>query len=90
MQEQFDDLLADDEFWSYQGCGLAVFSMLEMMRACLLAKRLADMVEVSDRFHTKSLLRNHFAAWDQPGGGIRQVTRLLHETNRDARMHLPS
>lgn len=57
LQEQFEDLLADDEFWSYQAHSLAIFSTPELMRTYRLANRLTDMVEVSDRFHLKPLLR---------------------------------
>lgn len=57
LQERFDDLLADDEFWVHQAHSLAVLATSEMMRTYRLANRLSDMVEVSDRFHLKPLLR---------------------------------
>lgn len=57
LQEQFDDLLADDEFWIYQAHSLAILATPDLLRTYRLANRLIDMVEVSDRFHLKPLLR---------------------------------
>ncbi|WP_417543729.1 hypothetical protein [Marinobacter sp.] len=57
LQEQFDDLLADDEFWSHQANSLAILATPESLRTYRMANKLSDIVEVSDRFHLKPLLR---------------------------------
>lgn len=57
VAEQLADLGADDEFWRYQARSLAVLATPEMMRSFRLPNRLAAMVEVSDRFHLKPLIR---------------------------------
>lgn len=57
LQEQFEDLLADEEFWNYQANSLAILATPESLRTYRMANKLADLVEVSDRFHLKPLLR---------------------------------
>lgn len=57
LQEQFDDLLADDEFWSHQANSLTILATPESLRTYRMANKLNDIVEVSDRFHLKPLLR---------------------------------
>lgn len=57
LQEQFDDLLADDEFWNHQANSLAILATPETLRTYRMASKLSDTVEVSDRFHLKPLLR---------------------------------
>lgn len=57
LQEQFDGLIADDDFWSHQAHSLAVLATPDLLRTYRLANELTDMVEVSDRFHLKPLLR---------------------------------
>jgi hypothetical protein len=57
LQERFDELLVDDEFWTYQAHSLAILATPERIRTYRLANRLVDMVQVSDRFHLKPLLR---------------------------------
>lgn len=57
LQEWFDDLLEDEEFWRYQAHSLAILATPDFLRTYRLANRLTDMVEVSDRFHLKPLLR---------------------------------
>ncbi len=57
VQEQFDDLLADDEFWNHQANSLAILATPESLRTYRMANKLNDIVEVSDRFHLKPLLR---------------------------------
>ena len=52
-----NDLLDDDEFWRYQANSLAVFATPDSIRAYRLANDLTSMVQVSDRFHLKPLLR---------------------------------
>lgn len=57
LQEQFADLLADDEFWNHQANSLAILATPETLRTYRMANKLTDIVEVSDRFHLKPLLR---------------------------------
>lgn len=57
LQEHFDHLLEDDEFWAHQANSLAILATPEQIRTYRLANNLTDMVEVSDRFHLKPLLR---------------------------------
>ncbi len=54
---ELDDLAEDDEFWRRQAHSLAIFATPDNIRTFRLANRLTDMVEVSDRFHLKPLLR---------------------------------
>ena len=58
VREQFDELLADDAFWSQLATSLAVFATADSLRTFRLPNRLVSMVEVSDRFHLKPLLRS--------------------------------
>lgn len=57
LQEQFNDLLADDDFWNHQANSLAILATPESLRTYRMANKLTDIVEVSDRFHLKPLLR---------------------------------
>lgn len=57
LEEQFVDLLEDDEFWAYQANSLAIFATPESIRTYRLANKLSEAVEVSDRFHIIPLLR---------------------------------
>lgn len=57
LVEQFDDLAADDDFWTFQAHSLAVLATPDGIRTFRLPNRLTDMVQVSDRFHLKPLLR---------------------------------
>ena len=52
-----DELVGDDEFWERQAHSLAVFVSPDWLRRYRLPNRLEAMVEVSDRFHIKPLLR---------------------------------
>ena len=55
--DSLSDLLDDDEFWRFQANSLAVFVTADSIRAYRLANDLTSMVQVSDRFHLKPLLR---------------------------------
>lgn len=55
--EQVGDLLDDDEFWNFQANSLALFVTPDSLRAFRLPNHLKAMVQVSDRFHIKPLLR---------------------------------
>jgi hypothetical protein len=55
--DHFAELEEDGEFWRFQAHSLAVLLTPETMRTFRLPNRLTAMVEVSDRFHLKPLLR---------------------------------
>lgn len=57
IDEQLADLAADEGFWKYQAHSLAVLATSDTMRTFRLPNRLTAMVEVSDRFHLKPLIR---------------------------------
>jgi len=57
LMDSLSDLLDDDEFWRFQANSLAVFATPDSIRAYRLANDLTSMVQVSDRFHMKPLLR---------------------------------
>jgi Bacterial archaeo-eukaryotic release factor family 11 len=54
----FADLIDDQGFWRYQARSLAVFVTPGTVRTFRLPNRLVSLVEVSDRFHVKPLLRS--------------------------------
>ncbi|WP_037496969.1 baeRF11 domain-containing protein [Solirubrobacter soli] len=58
VREQLEDLGEDDGFWSYLATSLAVFATADSLRTFRLPNRLVSLVEVSDRFHVKPLLRS--------------------------------
>src|SRR5262245_34418934 len=57
IADELADLVDDDEFWRYQARSLAVFVTPTTSRTFRLANNLTSLVEVSDRFHLKPLLR---------------------------------
>ncbi len=57
LQEQFADLLIDEEFWNHQANSLAILATPDSLRTYRMASQLSEMAEVSDRFHLKPLLR---------------------------------
>ncbi len=57
LEEVLDDLVTDHSFWEQQARSLAVFATPAGARTFRLPNRLTRMVEVSDRFHVKPLLR---------------------------------
>jgi hypothetical protein len=57
VDDELADLVDDDEFWRYQARSLAVFVTPTTSTTFRLANSLTAMVEVSDRFHLKPLLR---------------------------------
>jgi hypothetical protein len=57
IEEELADLIDDDEFWRYQARSLAIFLTPTTSTTFRLANRLTAMVEVSDRFHLKPVLR---------------------------------
>ena len=58
LGDVFEDLVEDDAFWARQAHSLAVFATPSGARTFQVANRLSPMVEVSDRFHLKPLLRS--------------------------------
>jgi hypothetical protein len=58
LGDAFEELVEDDEFWARQAHSLAVFATPSLARTFQVANRLSPMVEVSDRFHLKPLLRS--------------------------------
>ena len=58
IREELDALVVDDEFWRHQARSLAIFVSPESVTTFRLPNRLVAMVEVSDRFHVKPLLRS--------------------------------
>jgi hypothetical protein len=57
IEEDVADLHDDDEFWRYQARSLAAFLTPTHRYTFRLPNRLTNVVEVSDRFHLKPLLR---------------------------------
>jgi len=57
LMEEFDALAEDEEFWRLQANSLAVLATPDTLRTFRLANHLTSLVEVSDRFHLKPLLR---------------------------------
>jgi hypothetical protein len=57
IDEELADLVDDDEFWRYQARSLALFFTPTTSVTFRLPNRLVSLVEVSDRFHLKPLLR---------------------------------
>jgi Bacterial archaeo-eukaryotic release factor family 11 len=58
LREVLDDLVDDAAFWTRQAHSLAVFATPSGARTFQIANRLSPLVEVSDRFHVKPLLRS--------------------------------
>jgi len=57
LGELLGDLADDDEFWRFQARTLAIFATPDFVTTFRLPHRLVRLVEVSDRFHVKPLLR---------------------------------
>ncbi len=57
VAEQVNDLIDDDDFWTYQANSLALFVTPDSLRAFRLPNHLTTTVQVADRFHIKPLLR---------------------------------
>ena len=58
IREQLDDLIDDNEFWRSQAHSLVIFVTPDNVRTFRLPNALEPMVQVSDRFHMKPLLRS--------------------------------
>jgi hypothetical protein len=57
LRAQLNELVDDDGFWKFQANSLAVLGTPDTMRTFRLPNKLASILEVSDRFHLKPLLR---------------------------------
>jgi len=57
LADHLHDLVEDDEFWRFQAHSLALFATPDRVRSFRVPNALTAMVEVSDRFHLKPLLR---------------------------------
>ena len=57
IDEELGELIDDDEFWRHQARSLALFLTPTTVTTFRLANHLVNLVEVSDRFHLKPLLR---------------------------------
>ncbi|MCC6007708.1 MAG: hypothetical protein JJU40_08515 [Rhodobacteraceae bacterium] len=57
VEAQIEGLAEDDDFWAHQANGLAIFVTPDFNRTYRLPTHLTAMVQVSDRFHIKPLLR---------------------------------
>ena len=58
LRDALEDLADDTDFWARQGHSLAVLATPSSLRTFQIANRLSPIVEVSDRFHVKPLLRS--------------------------------
>jgi len=58
IDDALADVIEDGELWRYQARSLAVFATPELLTTFRLPNHLAGLVEVSDRFHLKPLLRS--------------------------------
>jgi hypothetical protein len=57
VADSLADLVDDSDFWRFQARSLAVFATPDAASTFRLPNRLQSLVEVSDRFHVKPLLR---------------------------------
>lgn len=58
IEDAIEAIIGDDGFWAEQANSLAIFATPENVRTFRLPNRLGALVEVSDRFHLKPLLRS--------------------------------
>ena len=57
LEEHIHDLMDDDEFWAHQANSLCVLATPDDIHTYRLANHLTPMLEVSERFHLKPLIR---------------------------------
>ncbi|MFU8830509.1 MAG: hypothetical protein ACNA7J_00010 [Wenzhouxiangella sp.] len=57
ITEQLEEVSEDEDFWTYQANSLAIFVTPDSHRSYRLPTTLQSMVQVSDRFHLKQLIR---------------------------------
>jgi hypothetical protein len=58
IKESIEALVEDDAFWVTQANSLAIFATPDGIRTFRLPNKLTNIVEVSDRFHLKPLIRS--------------------------------
>lgn len=58
IRESIETLIEDDEFWAEQASSLAIFAAPDAIRTFRLPNNLGELIEVSDRFYLKPLLRS--------------------------------
>jgi len=58
IEEAVAAILEDESFWAYQANSLAIFASPDRVLTYRLPNKLTNLVEVSDRFHLKPLLRS--------------------------------
>lgn len=58
IRESVEALIEDDDFWQEQANSLAIFATPDDIRTFRLPNKLTNIVEVSDRFHLKPLIRS--------------------------------
>ncbi len=58
IRDAVETLVNDDDFWAEQANSLAIFATPDGIRTYRLPNRLTNMVEVSDRYHLKPLIRS--------------------------------
>jgi hypothetical protein len=58
IEQAVEAIIEDDDFWMHQANSLAIFATPERIRTFRLPNKLTSMVEVSDRFHLKPLIRS--------------------------------
>jgi hypothetical protein len=81
IADALEAVVGDEDFWARQGRSLALFATQAGARTFRLPNRLTRMVEVSDRFHVKPLLRTltfpqaaYVLALSQNGARLVEVT----------------
>lgn len=89
--EQIEDLVADDAFWAYQARGLALLVTPERLRSYRLPTHLTEILQVSDRFHLKPLMRavsfpQHAFVLALSEGAVRVVEVLADMPARELRV----
>lgn len=57
ISEQVNDLLDDDDFWAFQANSLAILVTPDQIRTYRLPNTLHEVMQISDRFHLKPLIR---------------------------------
>lgn len=58
IEAAVEAIIDDDAFWAVQANSLAIFATADRVRTFRLPNKLVNVVEVSDRFHLKPLLRS--------------------------------
>ncbi|MFN6952037.1 MAG: hypothetical protein ACK4NE_05545 [Albidovulum sp.] len=91
ISEQIADLIDDDAFWRLQSHSLAVLVTPDSLRTFRLPNRLTEMVQVSDRFHVKPLIRalsvpQHAFVLALAEGGVRVIEVLPDTAGEEIRI----